>query len=430
MMIGMIAQTAYNLADAIWVSGLGADALAAVGLFFPFIFLFMAIANGIGIGGSSAISRMIGANDKKSADKIAMQMISLGIIAAFVTTGIFLPFLNTIFVKMGAGKVAPLAMSYGKILLIGSVFLFYSSICNAILRGEGDTKRVMYAMLISSILNIVLDPIFIYVFKLGVAGAAWATLASILSTSILFTYWLFFKKNTYVTLSFANMKFSRKIIAEILSVGIPASFIQLSNSLMMFFMNIIVVKADGTDGVAVLTSGLRIITIGTIPLLGMAMGVTAVTGAAYGAKNAKKLDTSYLFGLKIGFIIEIFIASLIFIFARQITTIFTYSSASARLADNIVIFLRWMILFLPFVPFGMLTSAMFQGVHKGFYALLTTITRTIILNLPLAYIFAISMNFHLKGIWWGMIVGNSLTGVFAFILGRFIVAKFRRDFVI
>ena len=216
MMIGMAAQTAYNLADAIWVSGLGADSLAAVGLFFPFIFLFMAISNGVGIGGSSAISRKIGAGDKKSADKIAMQTISLGIVSAIATAAIFLPLLKIIFIMMGAGKVAPLALSYGRILLIGSVLLFYSSICNAILRGEGDTKRAMYAMLTSSILNIVLDPIFIYVFKLGVAGAAWATLTSILFTSILFTYWLFFKKDTYVTFHLKDIKFSSKVINEIL----------------------------------------------------------------------------------------------------------------------------------------------------------------------------------------------------------------------
>ena len=424
MMIGMLSQSLYNLVDGIWVAGLGADSLAAVGLFFPFFWIVMALGSGIGVGGSSAISRRIGEKNKKDASNIAIHTLLIGIMIALLISLPIFPFLSKIFSSMVRNKnVAMMATNYAKILVGGAVILIFSNIGGAILRGEGDAKRAMYAMLLGSGLNIILDPLFIYTFKMGIVGAAWATLTSIVVTSFLFIYWLFLKSDTYLDMRWQYFSPSKKIIKEILQVGIPSALAQLSMSLAMIGLNMIVIAAGGTDGIAILTSGWRIIMFGTIPLMGMAMGVVAVTGASFGAKNKEKLKTAYLYAVKIGVIIELAVAALIIVLAPQIARLFTYSKGATHLTLGLINFLRISAIMCPMIPLAMLTSAMFRGVNRGMSSFIVTILRIFIFQLPFAYILGIKLGFGLTGVWTGMVVANLFAGSISFIWGRRTVNK-------
>jgi putative MATE family efflux protein len=429
MMIAMFVSSMYNVADAVWVSGLGSNALAAVGLFFPFFMMIIALASGIGVGGSSAISRRIGERNKEAADNTAIHTFVVGIAIAGAVSLPFIPFLNQIFVSMGSNaSVAGMASRYARILFGGSIFLFLSYIGNAILRGEGDAKRAMYAMVIGSALNTILDPVFIYTFKLGVAGAAWATLISMVISFIPVAYWLFVKKDTYVDMSLKDFRPDRKIAKEIFRVGVPASLAQLSMSIAMFGLNWIILGVGGDEGIAIFTSGWRVTMIGIIPLLGMAIGVTAVTGAAYGARDMEKLEAAYLYGIKIGVGIEIVVAVSTAIFAPQIAYLFTYSEGSASLYSELVNFLRWMVLFYITTPLGMLTSSMFNGIGKGERALTVTVLRTIVLQIAMAYLFAMVLDFGLTGVWMGIVTGNVTAALISFTWGRFTISHLKKSF--
>ena len=425
MIIAMSVTTLYNLVDAIWVSGLGPDALAAVGFVFPFMFMAMALANGLGIGGGSSISRKIGAKDKKGADSVAVHtLILMLIIAIFFTLPIFF-FADEIFSLIGAGQTTPLAAEYARIISTGATVIFFSFIANAILRAEGDAKRAMFAMALGGILNIVLDPIFIYSFGLGVAGAAFATVLSMSVSSILLFYWLFLKKNTYLTFVFRKFQFRKEIIKDIFKVTIPASFQQLSMSVMMLMMTILVVGVGGTDGVAVFSAGWRIATIAIMPLLGIATAVVTVTGATYGAKEYKKLNAAYMYALKLGTIVEIGIAVATFVLAPVITLAFTQSKDASRIADDLTTFLRIICVFYPGVAFGMLSSSTFQGVGKGVNALVVSILRTIILIVPLAWI--LSSILGLPGAWWGLVAGALIGSFVAFLWAKLYIRKLIRS---
>lgn len=427
MIIGMLVQSLYNIVDGIWVAGLGSDALAAIGLFFPLFMVIISLAAGIGVGGSSAISRKIGARDKNMADSAAIHTIVIGIIAGILFTCIMFPFLRGIFTSIGAKEnVIQLVVKYARVLVCGSVILVFTNIAIGVLRGEGDTKRAMYAMLLGAGLNIILDPLFIYKLKMGIVGAAWATLTSISVTSVLMIFWIFIKKNTYVNIRFKTFKFNKKMVKEILRVGIPSSFAQFSMSLAMFLLNIIIVKVAGTDGIAVFTSAWRIITLGTMPLIGIAMGVTAVTGAAYGARNIDKLKVAYLFGIKLGFIIELGIVTLVIILAPQLSYLFTYSKGAAHMSGNLIEAFRWLVWFLPSVPFGMLTSAMFRGIGQGEKSLATSIFRTIVMQVFLSYFFGIFLRLGIVGVWCGIVLGNVSGAAVAFIWGSFTVKGLKR----
>lgn len=411
MMLAMSIQVIYNLVDAIWVSGLGADALSAVGFFFPLMFLIMGLSNGIGIGASSAISRRIGAKDKDGADAVSVHALLLTLLIGLVITVPAYLFAPNIFDALGADDVLDMTVAYADVLFAGTVVIFFMNVTNNILRGEGDTKRAMYAIVVGSILNIILDPIFIYVLDQGVAGAAQATMLSIAVSALLISYWLFFKRDTYVSIHFRAFSYSRHIMSEILSVGIPASIQQMSMSVSMLVLNGIVVVVAGSDGVAVFSTGWRVVSLAIVPLIGIATSVTAVTGAAYGMKAYDKLNIAHRYAVLTGFKIELALAAFTFIFAPQIASLFAHADTAAHLAPDITNFLRIICIFYPTTSFGMQSSAMFQGTGNGTKALIATIFRSIIATLPIAYALGIIAGWGLDGIWSGIVIGNVIGSV-------------------
>jgi len=423
MIVAMSVHTLYNFVDALWVSGLGPDALSAVGFFFPFFFMVFAMAAGIGVGGSSAISRRIGAQDKKNADSTASHTMVMMLITTLIITIPFIILAPRIFTAMGAGSIVPTATAYARILFAGTLIIMFGSIASAILRGEGDVKRAMIIMMLGAGLNIILDPIFIYVLKLGVIGAAWATMVSLCVSSSFLFYWLFIKRDTYVSISFRQFRFRKVILKDILRVGIPSSLMQMSMALAMLIINLIAVKVGGTDGVAVFTTGWRVVMFATLSLVGIATAVTSVTGAAFGGKAYRKLDTAYMYAIKIGVSISLVTAVITFFLAPSIAWLFTKTQDAIRIRLDMITFLRTMCFFYPGVAFGMFSSAMFQGTGRGTISLTVTIIRTIILAVPLAYLFSVVMDMGLVGIWWGMTAGNLGGSIIAFTWGRLFIRR-------
>ncbi len=432
MIIAMSTNTIYNLVDALWVSGFGKDiftsanvteigtgALAAVGFVLPFFMIIMAISNGIGIGGGSAISRRIGAKDKEGADNIAIHSVVISIICSLIFSIILIIFAEQIFKGIGAGETLGMAVSYGRVIFAGSIFLFFSYVANAILRGEGDAKRAMYAMMFGAILNIILDPIFIYTFEMGVTGAAVATVLSMFISALILIYWLFLRKDTYVTFKFKHFKFKKDIIKDIFSVGLPASVQQISMSVTMIAILIIIGLSGNTqNGVAIYNTGWRVVMVAVLPLLGIATAVTSVTGAAFGEKAYDKLNTAFMYSIKFGFIIEIFIALSIFILAPFISIAFTSTAEAINIRSGLINFLQITCIFYPTAAWGIASSAMFQGTGKGLYALIATLLRTIVFAIILTYTFAIIFNLGFIGIWWGLVISNLLGSIISFIWAK------------
>jgi putative MATE family efflux protein len=403
MVVAMSFQTMYNLADAIWVSGRGPDSLSAVGFTFPFFFLAMALANGIGIGGGAAISRRIGAKDRLGTDKVAMHSVVSSLILGGVTCIVMLLALPHVMTFMGATRDAlHYSIAYSRIIFLGIPFLFFNASAISILRSEGDAKRAMIAMASGGFCNIILDPVFIYALNLGVVGAAIATFISMSLTTCITFYWLFIQKKTFVKFRFREFRFDRLILYDIGRVGLPASVSQMSMSLMAFCLTTIIATVGGTEGVAVYTSGWRIVSVATLPMLGVASAVTAVTGAAFGASEFHKVRAAYFYALQTGVYVEVALAVIVFIFAPQITWIFTWSEESRALVPELVRFLRILWIILPTAPFGMISSGLFQGTGKGIFALSATLIRTIVFTVPFAWLLGVHLGKGLHGVWIGM----------------------------
>ena len=428
MIISMLLMMAYNLADSIWVAGLGSNALAALGFITPVFMIIVGIGNGLGAGATSLIARCIGAENKKGADNAAIHSLIMTVIVAAILTIAILIFLPGILTVMGAGESLSLAVQYGQIVFGGLIFLILSSVASGILRAEGDVKRAMYAMAATAILNIVLDPIFIYSVGMGVSGAAWATVISSGISSALILYWLLLKRDTYISLALDDFKTSLKVVKDILGVGMPASAEFLIMSILGIILNIILVTTGGTDAVAVYTAGWRVVNIAMIPAIGIGTAAITVAGAAYGAKKYENVSTALNYSVKLGVSIAVVTSIITYIFAPNISGIFAYSSQSAFLAPSISSFLQVMCLFYIVVPLGITASSIFQAMGKGTTSLILTIIREVAFISVFAYLFAFVLGIGAQGVWWGIVVGGACGCILAYIWAHTYVNRLKRNY--
>ncbi|MFA6362012.1 MATE family efflux transporter [Methanoregula sp.] len=414
LIIAMLLMSSYNVVNAIWVAGLGSDALAAVGFISPMFMILLGLGTGIGAGATSAIARKIGAGDRNGASNTALHGIVIAVIISLVLTIPLVVFAKPIAILFGAGTTAGLATSYGQVIFGGTFFIIFVNAAYGILRAEGDAKRTMYAMVAASILNIILDPILIYGLGLGVAGAAWGTVISLAAVTAVLLYWFFVKKDLFVCLSWRIFAPCRSEAQDILTVGIPASVEYLAMSILNIILNLMLVLVANTDSVAVFSVGFRVVSFGIVPVVATGTVVVSVVGAAYGARHIDRIRETHRFAILFGILIALCVSTITWVFANQIAAIFSYSQEGAHLYPTIAAFIQVMCLFYPFVPLGLISSSVLQGVGKGPTSLFLTIMRSLVFAVLFAYLFTFIFGMGETGIWWGIVAGEIVGGLFAF----------------
>jgi Na+-driven multidrug efflux pump len=258
---------------------------------------------------------------------------------------------------------------------------------------------------------------------MGIAGAAWGMIISLIVVSVIMLYWFIGKRDTYVTISFKSFSWDRKTARDILGVGIPASTEFLLMAILAIFINTLLVATAGTDAVAIYTAGWRVVFFAIIPLIAIGTSVISVAGAAYGARQYGKIQTAHTFSITLGIAISLAISIITFIFAHQIALIFTYSADSAQLAPEIAAFLATMCLFYPFVPPGIMSASVFQGTGKGMTSLVISVMRNLVFIAIFAYLFGIVLGFGEHGVWWGIVAGDIIGGTVAFLWARAYISR-------
>ncbi|MBQ7929226.1 MAG: MATE family efflux transporter [Methanobrevibacter sp.] len=399
---------ANNIIDSIWVAGLGAEPLAALGYITPLFMILVGFGNGIGAGGNSLISRYIGAEDKSSANNAAMHNLILSVIISVVLGILFIIFMEPMLNIMGASSVLSYAMDYGFIIFAWTFAILMPPIVGGAFRAEGDIKRATLPIALAAIINMILDPIFIYTMGMGIKGAAWATALGPFISLLLMFYWIFVKKDSYLTYNFKDFHNDLKMYKDILVVGIPASLEQLILSALTIVVNFMLTIVSGPIAVAVYTAGWRIINIGMLPAIGVGTAAISVAGVAYGARKYENLRVVARYAVKVAFIASIIVCIILNVFANQIAFIFSYSESSAQLEPLIASFLQLMCLFILYVPFGASAGNVFQGVGKGTISFLLTTFREFVLVLIFAYLLGFVFNMGETGIYYGMLLGGGI----------------------
>ena len=417
LIISLLISSLYNLIDAAWVSGLGADALAGVGFFTPIFMILVGFGNGLGAGAAFAISKYIGEENKPKADNASIHSILIDIAVSIIITIVLLVSLVPILKAMGVGQTIGYATDYGNIIVLGSILIILSNALYGIYRGEGDSKRPMYAMMASAILNMILDPIFIYTLNLGVKGAAIATLISAVFVILILGYWFYIKEDTYLKPRLVNFNFRKDIGFDIVKVGIPASIQLLNNAFFAAVFSALLAFISSTDSVAVYSTGWRIVIIGTTPILAIGTALISVIAANYGAKNYENIKIAHRYAMKISMVFAFAVAILTNVFAGDIASIFASSGTSVRIASELTSFLQWIVIYYPTMAVGVASTYVFQGIGRGITAMFQTIMRETGFTIFFAVLFSIVFNWGVWGAWMGIVLGeivsNNITMVWA-----------------
>lgn len=406
LIISLLISSLYNLIDAAWVSGLGADALAGVGFFTPIFMILVGFGNGLGAGAAFAISKYIGEENKPKADNASVHSILIDVAVSIIITVILWVLLIPILNAMGVGQTIAYATDYGNIIVLGSIFIILSNALYGVYRGEGDSTRPMYAMIASAILNMILDPIFIYYLNFGVKGAAIATIISAVFVILILLYWFYVKKDTYLKPIFGNFNFKKDIGLDIVKVGIPASIQLLNNAFFAAVFSALLAFVSSTDSVAVYSTGWRIVTIGTTPVLAIGTALISVVAANYGAKNYQNIQMAHRYAMKISMIFAFAVAILTNVFAGDIASIFASSGTSVRIASELTGFLSWIVIYYPTMAVGVASTYVFQGIGRGITAMFQTIMRETGFTIFFAVLFAIFLDWGVWGAWMGIVLGE------------------------
>lgn len=407
--VALLIQSLNSVINAIWVAGLGTAALAAVGVFFPVYFILVAVGNGIGVGASQAIARRIGEGDAEGADNAAMHSVVMTAVAAVLMTVLMLLLAKPLISVIGGAEIVEECLHYAYPVLIGSVILFFSGLMSSILRSEGAAKRSMTIQILGAVVNIVLDPILIYVFGWGLTGAGIATVIATATTLLPCLYWYKVKKDTYLKLRFKSFRYDKKIMKDISAVGLPAAAEMILISVVSMIMNAMVLFVGGTAGVAVYTGGWRVINLLMIPLMAISSAIVPVCAAGFGANRYDRIKVAFNFSLKLITVLMFVILIAIWVLAPYAVYMFTYSDSTAALREEMTYMVRMVAIFLPFAGIGFVASGFFQSLGMGMKSLVSAIIRN---GLQVPICLALAGSGILGHIWWGITFAEAAGSIF------------------
>ena len=405
--VALFIQQINNLVDTLWVSGLGADSMAAVGLVSPVYAAVVGVGCGLGIGISAAISRYIGKGDSGSANRMAAQGLILAVALSAILTVFLLITAEPILGLFGAGETLPLCLEYAIPLYIGTIAIVMSGIMSGMLRGEGAARRSMYIQTAGAIMNIVLDPIFIYTLGMGLAGAAWATVIAMTFSSVIPFFWYMVRKDTFVRIRRSDFVSDRSARSDILAVGFPEMLELSLMSLFNIVLNYFVILCGGTDAVAIYTTAWKVIILGIVPAQAIGGALVSVCSAEYGMRRFDAIRDAFRYSTRITLISMIVIAAFIFVLSEPISMMFTLGDGTVHLRSELRNLLTIMVILMPGFSLVFIGSSLMQALRKAGQAMVNTVFR----NILIAVLFA-AVAFTIADIeWtWYMLVVGEITG--------------------
>ncbi|MBN2794617.1 MAG: MATE family efflux transporter [Clostridia bacterium] len=376
--VGMVITAIYNVVDTLFVSKLGTEAIGAVSVVYPLFMLLSAIGLMYGIGSGSFISRLLGENNGKKADQVASTTLLISFLSALGVTTILLLTLSTVLKLYGATEtILPFAKDYGKVLVIGGTFTILNMTMNNMLRAEGSAKFSMMALLTGAVLNIILDPIFIFTFDMGVVGASLATIiAQAISTGLLLSF--YFRKMSVIHLSIHHIKHDKKTYSEVYKIGLPTFLRQFLMSVSMGMLNTAAMPY-GDAAIASLGVTARVFSLGAMVIFGFSQGFQPIAGFNYGARKINRLKEAIRTSLRWATIFTTITTVLFMVFAKNILMVFSLDQEVVEIGTKA---LRAMVFFFPLFGFQVLYGTLFQALGKGKQAALLSLSRQGIFLIP------------------------------------------------
>ena len=420
----LIFNAAYSLVDMFWVSKISGDAFFAIGASMPIFVLICSIGDSIGQGTNSIMSRSIGFKHyETSYNALIHGIISCIIISLFIAC--LINYLDELLRLILITEHANLVKIYLIPICLSSLIFIFSNFFCETFQVEGNSKTPTLVIIFSNILNLALDPLFIFTFKLGISGAAYATIVSSLTSVIIF-FFFYLSKRTKVPLSLKYFKFRLIIFFEIFKVAVPNFLIDSLWCISALFINSILVRQVGPVGIVLYSASNKVLELLVSPVRGFGRGLMSVSGHLFGAKKFDELKEMYLYVLKIS-VISSFIISIAFLLLSNL--IF-----KSLFAINMETSVMWISIFgvivLVAIPFSSISAKMLDGFGKSYFSLLFLILK---MGLQAGSILALEKIFDFGGC---VLIGITLTEiVFSavyFIFLNYLFKKFKNkeDYVV
>ena len=416
--IGMMVNALYNLVDTFFVGRVvGKFAIAGLTVAFPIQMIIFAMAQLIGLGSASVISRSLGSKNKEKANNVAGISIVLVLLVGIISCILGLTFINPILKFFAAsGDVLGYAKDYMSIIFIGTIFVAFTTSTASLVRAEGNAKVAMITMIIGTVLNIILDPIFIYVLDLGIKGAAYATVISQGASFLYIVSYLIGGKST-LKLKKHHFKLKMKYIMEIVTVGFPSFIRQVSGSAVAVIINASLVNFGGD--IALSAYGLinKVTMFLLMPLFGILQGMQPIVGFNYGAKKYDRVKKAILTSMYSMTLMLLFSWTIIQLFPSFILGIFLPFEGNQDVFAIGVPGIKILLFGVPVIAVQIVSSSVFQAIGKAKPALILSLLRQIILLVPLLLILPNVFNLGLTGIW----LAYPLSDITATIIGGFML---------
>jgi putative MATE family efflux protein len=410
-----ILQTTYQLIDTFWLGRLGANAVAAVSLSFPVLFLVLSIGSGLTLAGTVMVAQYKGAENQKMVDFSSSQSVFLILIISAILALISFYSAGPLMRIIGAGpEIYDDSVAYFKVSSLGFVFLFLFFIFQSLMRGIGNVMLPVYVILFTVFLNLILDPLFIYGYGpvpgFGVAGAAVASVVT-QGLSAFIGMAILFRGKSGIKINLASMKINIENLKRTFNIGFPASIEQSTRALGMTMM-VIIVTSFGSDIVAAYGIGARILSFIVIPALGLAIATTSLVGQNIGARKIKRAEEVANLSNKVAFFGLTGMGILLFIFAEPLTAFFIPNDPEV-IRDG-ALFIKIMAPSFGLLGVQQVTNGVFNGAGFTKASMLISILSLWIVRFPLAYVLSYNTSLSYEGIWWAFPISNLIAAIVAF----------------
>ncbi len=418
--IGVFMNAMYNIVDRIFIGhGVGAIALSAVSATFPVMLIVMGFGMLIGIGAGVLVSINMGRRDMDKAERVLGSSLFLMLIVSVLITIIGFAIKDPMLRSFGAtAETIGYANDYLDIILAGTIFQVVGFSLNNVIRAEGNARTAMFSMIISAGTNMILNPIFIFGFGWGVKGSALATLISMIILT-LWVLWHFRSKKSVVKLKAEYIRFDRKIMFEVMAIGMSPFFMQIANSVVQGLINTKLIAFGGDLAVGAMGIVNSVVTLIVMTIVAVNMASQPIIGFNYGAKSFGRVKDT----LRISLISATGIAVVAFVFLQIFpeTIVRMFNSSDAELLAIGSEGLRLGLMALPFVGFQVVAGNYFQSIGKAKIAVLLTLLRQVFILIPLLFI--LPYYFKLHGIWLSMPISDFCSGI---IVSFFMVSHWKK----
>ncbi|KGI85674.1 MULTISPECIES: MATE family efflux transporter [Exiguobacterium] len=407
-MIGMLVTALYNIIDTIFVArGIGATAVAAIGIAFPIQMILMAVSSAVGLGGASISSRKLGKGDDAGAAVTFLNVLVLvGVFAAFAVSSAFF-MLDDILTVFGAtSAIMELSRQYLSVVLISSPFFMFTLAASAMVRAEGQAPYQMKVMLTTVVVNLVTTPLFIFTFDWGIYGAAWSTALAQVVGSVLMLRFFFAKKNRRTELDFQWRKFRLRFgeLKEIMAIGSSSFIMMVSQSILFVGVNVMLGTYGGTEELAIFAIINKFMALVGMPIMGIVQGMQPIVGYNFGARQFDRMRETIWTALRVGIAIAVIIWLTLQLIPEQLMRMFT-TDANLIAGGVTAIHVLFAVSFLPSVQ--MLINGIYQSLGKARVAMFLSLSRQTLYTIPLVFI--LPNFFGVFGVWLAFPIADAMT---------------------